>query len=285
MKQSAIYLVRQAEYTVQLLFKLDIKEKNIMKLPLSLILLLSLFVLGGCATTGDPDDPTAGLSAAEIYKEAKRNLQDGNYETAIQFYEKLESRFPYGNYATRAQMEVAYAYYKFDEIESAILAAERFIKLHPNHPNVDYLYYLRGLASFGITKSAMGDTFDQDQTERDSKSSRRSFQYFSELVKKFPKSRYARDAVQRMTHLRNDLAKYEVHVAKFYFERDAYVAAANRGKYVVENYQRTPAVADALALMVKSYRKMDMPELARDALHVLEVNHPNHPELAALKTN
>lgn len=250
---------------------------------LPIILLFGIFVLSGCASTADPDDPTVGMNAADIYKEAKTNLQDGNYETAIQFYEKLESRFPYGNYATRAQMEIAYAYYKFDEPESAILAADRFIKLHPNHPNVDYLYYLRGLASFGITKSAISEAFGQDRTERDPKSVRRSFEYFAELVRKFPKSRYARDAVQRMTHLRNSLAKYEVHVANFYFERDAYVAAANRGKYVVENYQRTPAVADALALMVKSYRKMDMPELARDALRVLEVNHPEYPELAQLK--
>lgn len=254
-----------------------------MNLRIALILFAGVFVLGGCASTGDPDDPTAGLSAAEIYKEAKTNLQDGDYETAIQFYEKLESRFPYGNYATRAQMEIAYAYYKFDEPESAILAAERFIKLHPNHPNVDYLYYLRGLSSFGITKSAAGELFGQDQTERDPKSARRSFRFFAELVKKFPKSRYARDTVQRMTHLRNNLARHEIHVAKFYYERDAYVAAANRGKYVVENYQRTPAVADALALMIKSYRKMDMPELAKDTLRVLEVNHPDHPDLAQLK--
>lgn len=254
-----------------------------MNLRLPSILLIGVFILSGCASTLDPNDPTAGMDAAEIYKEAKTNLQDGNYETAIQFYEKLESRFPYGNYATRAQMEVAYAYYKFNEPESAILAADRFIKLHPNHPNVDYLYYLRGLASFGITKSSAAEFFGQDQTERDPKSVRRSFQFFAELVKKFPHSRYARDAVQRMTQLRNNLAQYEVHVAKFYFEKDAFVAAANRGKYVVENYQRTPAVAEALALMVKSYRKMDMPELARDALRILEVNHPEYPELAELK--
>ena len=256
-----------------------------MNLRLTLILLSGMFILGGCASSGNIEDPTYGMNAAEIYKEAKTNLQDGNYETAIQFYEKLESRFPYGNYATRAQMEVAYAHYKFDEPEAAIVAADRFIKLHPNHPDVDYLYYLRGLASFGITKSAISEFFGQDQNERDPKSFRRSFEFFAELVKKFPKSRYARDAVQRMTHLRNSLAEYEVHVANYYFGKDAYVAAANRGKYVVENYQRTPAVADALALMVKSYRKMDMPELARDALRVLEVNHPEHPALAQLKTD
>ena len=256
-----------------------------MNLRLALILFLGTFILFGCSSTpeGDSDDPTAGMNAAEIYKEAKTALQDGNYETAIQFYEKLESRFPYGNYATRAQMEIAYAYYKFDEPESAILAAERFIKLHPNHPNVDYLYYLRGLSSFHIGESGLAESLGQDRTERDPKSFRRAFEFFAELVRKFPKSRYARDAVQRMTHLRNSLASHEVHVARFYFEKDAYVAAANRGKYVVENYQRTPAVAEALALMIKSYRKMDMPELAKDALRVLEVNHPNYPELAQLK--
>ncbi|MDH5447061.1 MAG: outer membrane protein assembly factor BamD [Gammaproteobacteria bacterium] len=256
-----------------------------MNLRIAILAFLGIFVLNGCASTGggDPDDPTYGLSAAEIYKEAKTNLLDGNYETAIQFYEKLESRYPYGNYATRAQMEIAYAYYKFDEPESAILASDRFIKLHPNHPNVDYLYYLRGLASFNIGESGVATSLGQDRTERDPKSFRRSFTYFSELVKKFPKSRYARDAVQRMTHVRNSLAKHEVHVAKFYFDKDAYVAAANRGKYVVENYQRTPAVADALAIMVKSYQKMEMSELAKDALRVLEVNHPDHPDLASLK--
>ncbi|MDH5407368.1 MAG: outer membrane protein assembly factor BamD [Gammaproteobacteria bacterium] len=242
---------------------------------------LSVF-LAGCSSTPD-DDPTYGMTAAQIYQEAKSNIQNANYETAIQYYEKLESRFPYGNYATRAQMEVAYAYYKFDEHESAILAAERFIKLHPNHPHVDYLYYIRGLASYTMNSTFLGKLFDQDPTERDPKAARRSFQFFAELVKKFPKSKYTRDSIQRMTHLRNGLAKYEVHVAKFYFDREAYLAAANRGKYVIDNYQSTPAVADALALMVKSYRKLEMKKLAGDAFRVLELNHPNHPELAQLK--
>lgn len=134
-----------------------------------------------------------------------------------------------------------------------------------------------------MTESFLGKLFNQDPTERDPKAARRSFQFFVELVKKFPKSRYAKDAVQRMTHLRNGLAKYEVHVANYYFQRDAYLAAANRGKYVVENYQRAPAVADALALMVKSYRKLEMSTLASDAMRVLEQNHPDFPDLAPLK--
>ena len=245
--------------------------------------LVGILTLTGCASSGDHDDPTAGKAAAEIYQEAKAQLDNGNYESAIQYYEKLEARFPYGTYATRAQLEIAYAYYKYEEFETAILSADRFIKLHPNHPHVDYAYYLRGLASYNISESFLGQLFDQDPTERDPKSARRSFQYFAELVKTFPKSRYARDAVQRMTHLRNGLARYEVHVARFYYDREAYLASANRCKYVVENYQGTPSTADALSLMVKSYRKLELNKLADDALRVLELNNPNSEELTKLK--
>lgn len=252
---------------------------------------LSLLLAGCSSTPNNLDDEdsevssVSGMSAAELYQEAKSNLRNANYDSAIQYYEKLESRFPYGSYATRAQMEVAYAYYKYGEKESAVLAAERFIKLHPNHPNVDYSYYLRGLASYDMTESFLGKVFDQDPTERDPKAARRSFKFFAELVKKFPKSRYAKDSVQRMVHLRNGLAQYEVHVANYYFNRDAYLAAANRGKYVVENYQQTPAVADALALMIKSYRKLEKPKLASDTMRVLELNHPDYPKMADLKRN
>jgi len=176
-------------------------------------------------------------------------------------------------------MEIAYAYYKDNEPESAILAADRFIKLHPTHPNVDYMYYLRGLASYDLSKSFLDKVFSVDPTERDPKSARRAFEYFSELVKKFPKSRYAKDSIQRMIVIRNRLAAYEVHVADYYLSRGAYLAAANRGKYVVENYQQTPAVPDALAIMVQSYDKLGMKDLAADTRHVLELNYPNHASL------
>jgi outer membrane protein assembly factor BamD len=240
-----------------------------------LIIPVVSLLLHACATTNS-DDPTSGMDAKQIYAKASDQLKDGDYESAIKLYERLEARFPYGQYAERAQMEIAYAYYKDNEQESAILAAERFIKLHPNHPNVDYMYYMRGLASYDLTKSFLDSMFNVDPTERDPKAARRAFEYFSELVKKFPKSRYARDAVKRMIAIRNGLAKYEVHVANYYLTRGAYLAAANRSKYVVENYQRTPAVADALAIMVKAYNKLGMKELAADAQRVLELNYPNH---------
>ena len=251
----------------------------------NLLLLFALTLLHGCSTSGDYDDPTINYTAAELYQEAKESLGDANYETAIQLYEKLESRFPYGQYAQRAQIEVAYAYYKYNEPESAILAAERFIKLHPQHPNVDYAYYLRGLARFDTSESFLDRWFNQDLSERDPKNARKAFEYYSELVNKFPKSRYRNDAITRMYLLRDNLAKNEVHVARYYMGRGAYLSAANRAKYVVENYQKTPSIADALAIMVKAYRKLGMNKLAEDALRILELNHPAHPATQALKKN
>ncbi|MGD8784080.1 MAG: outer membrane protein assembly factor BamD [Thioalkalispiraceae bacterium] len=246
---------------------------------LRLSILGLLIVIGaGCASTSE-EDPTEGMQVAEIYEEASAMLKSGDYERAILLYERLESRFPYGKYAERAQMEIAFAYYKDSEPESAIVAAERFIKLHPNHKNVDYMYYLRGLASYDLSESFMENLFNVDPTQHDPQAARRAFEYFAQLIKKYPKSRYSKDALQRMTLIRNNLAQYEVHVANYYIRRGAYLAAANRGKYVVENYQRTPAVADALAIMVNAYEKLGMKELASDTKRVLKLNHPEHESL------
>lgn len=249
----------------------------------NLLMLLALVLLNGCSVSGDYDDPTINYTAAELYEEAKASLNNETYETAIQLYEKLESRFPYGQYAQRAQIEVAYAYYKFQEPDSAILAADRFIKLHPQHPNVDYAYYLRGLARFDTSESFLDRWFEQDISERDPKNARRAFEYFAELINKFPKSRYTPDAIKRMYVLRDNLAKNEIHVARYYMGRGAYLSAANRAKYVVENYQKTPSIADALAIMVESYNKLGMNKLSSDAMRILELNHPEHPATLAIK--
>ena len=240
--------------------------------------------LTGCASSGNIDDDTYGMTVAELYQEAKALLTNGEYENAIQHYEKLESRFPYGTYAERARIEMAYAYYKDLQPETAIIAADRFIKLHPNHANVDYAYYLRGLASFDNSVSFLDKLFDQEPSQRDPKSIRKAFKYFAELVQRFPKSRYAADSTQRMKMLRETLARYEIHVANFYQRRGAHLAAANRAKYVIENYQGTLAIPDALALMTQSYRKLGMHDLASDAYRVLELNHPEHEKTKALKS-
>ena len=255
---------------------------------LSSLLNLSALVfaafLTGCASSGgDVDDDTYGMTVAQIYEEAKRLLTSGEYASAVQYYEKLESRFPYGTYAERARIEMAYAYYKDAQPETAIIAADRFIKLHPNHNNVDYAYYLRGLASFDNSVSLLDRVFDQEPSERDPKSIRKAFEYFSQLIQRFPKSRYTPDSIKRMKDLRETLARYEVHVANYYQRRGAHLAAANRAKYIIENYQGTQAIPDALAIMTDSYRTLGMSDLANDAYRVLELNHPEHEKTTSLK--
>ena len=242
----------------------------------TLLLLVVLLTLQGCAGISTEDLPDE-ISAAEIYKEAKKHLNDSNYENAIKLYEQIESRYPYGKYAQRAQLEIAYAYYKDNEPETAILSADRFIKLHPNHPNVDYAYYLKGLAAFDVNSSFFSNLFNQDEAERDPKAARQAFKYFAELVKRFPKSQYRNDAIKRMMLLRNNLARYEVFVATYYMKRNAYLAAVNRAKYILQHYPKTKSVPDALGLLVAGYRKLGLEDLEKDAMRVLQLNHPNHP--------
>ena len=234
-------------------------------------LLIAVFILG-CATTDE--DELAKLSANELYSRAKTALNSGDYETAINTFEKLEARFPFGKYAQQAQLEIAYAYYKFEEPDSAIAAADRFIRNNPGSPHLDYAYYLKGLTNYGRGASIMDRMAPREPSERDTRALRDAFNDFSQLAKKFPDSRYADDARQRLIYLHNQLAQYEIHVANYYMRRGAYVAAANRAKYVVENYQRTPAAQEALQVLIRAYSKMGMDELAEDTKRVLELNRP-----------
>ncbi len=231
--------------------------------------------LSGCGLLPEVADETAGWSAQRLYAEAKENLNEGDYERAIKLYETLEARYPYGRYAQQAQLEVAYAYYKDQEPISAIAACDRFIKLHPNHPNVDYAYYLKGLANFTEDLSLFSRFSSQDMSERDPKAAHDSFAAFKELVTRFPDSKYAEDARARMKYLVNAISANEIHVAKYYLKREAYVAAANRAKSVVANYPETPAVEEALAIMVVAYDKLGIEDLRDDALRVLQLNYPN----------
>ncbi|MDQ1316280.1 MAG: outer membrane protein assembly factor BamD, partial [Pseudomonadota bacterium] len=191
-------------------------------------LLAATLTLGGCGLLPEVMDETAGWSAQKLYAEAKDELNSGNYERAVKLFETLESRYPFGRYAQQAQLEVAYVYYKDNEPISAIAACDRFIKLHPNHPNVDYAYYLKGLANFNDDLGMLGKLVDQDMSERDPRAARDAFLAFKELVTRFPDSKYAADSTARMKYLVNALAGNEVHVAKYYLKREAWVAAANR---------------------------------------------------------
>ena len=231
-------------------------------------------LLGGCGLLPDQVDETAGWSANKLYTEAKSSMADGAYDKAIKYYEKLEARFPYGRYAQQAQLEVAYAYYRQTEAASAIAACDRFIRLHPNHPNVDYAYYLKGLVNFNEDLGLLGYVSLQDLTERDPKAARDSFDAFKQLVSKYPESRYAADATARMKYLVNALASHEVHVARYYMKREAYVAALNRAQTAVKTYPDAPANEEALFIMVKAYDLLGMNDLRDDAERVMRKNFP-----------
>ena len=243
---------------------------------------LALVLVGACSTL--KTDPTANWSAERFYREGKAALDRKTYNTAIKDFETLEARYPYGIYAEQAQLDVAYAYYKDNQMPSAVDAANRFIRLHPTYPHVDYAYYLKGLANFNRHQSIFASLFaDEDMTARDTKDMRDSYETFRELVERFPNSRYAPDSRKRMAYLINFLAKSEINIARFYFKRRAYVAAVNRAKYVIDHYQRTQSVEDALGIQAMAYKKMGMEELMNDSLRVLEKNFPNSRYIGQVK--
>jgi outer membrane protein assembly factor BamD len=244
----------------------------------SVTIFLALFVgwqLAACGLLGDKSDETKGWSAQKLYAEARENLDTGGYDKAISYYQKLEARYPYGRFAQQAQMELAYAYYKDKDQAGTVTAADRFIKMHPNHPNVDYLYYLRGLANFNDDLGILGYVSNQDMSERDPKAAKDAFDAFKELVTKFPESKYAPDSVARMNYLVNALAAHEVHVARYYMKRSAYLAAANRVQFAIKTYPQAPANEEGLLIMVKAYDALGMQDLRADAERVMLKNYPN----------
>jgi outer membrane protein assembly factor BamD len=238
-------------------------------------LLLALLLVAGCGLLPEKYDETKGWSAQKLYSEARSELADGNYEKAIKLYETLESRYPYGRYAQQAQLDVAYAYYKDRQALASVAACDRFIKLHPNHVAVDYAYYLKGLANFNEDLGFMGNLSGQDMTERDPKSLRDSYDAFRDLATRFPNSKYTPDAIARMNYLLNALASHEVSVARYYYKRGAYVAAANRGQTALTRYPRAPANEEALIIMAMSYDKLGLVDLRDDAERVLVSNFPD----------
>ena len=228
---------------------------------------------------GEESDPTRDWSARRLYDAAKEDLNRGAYEEAIGYYEKLEVRYPFGPLAMQGQLDVIYAYYKFDKPASALAAADRFIKLHPRHPNVDYAYYLEGLVRFVGGDSILDRFVTKDLSEHDAGAALQSFRAFEELVQRFPESRYTDDSRQRMLYLKNLLAMHEIHVARYYMTRGAWLAVASRARYVIENYQGAPTVSDALAILMIAYREMGLDDLSADAARVLRLNYPDYAGL------
>ena len=224
----------------------------------------------------DEIDDEEETSEQLLYRRAQSGLRTGNYTQGITRLERLEARFPFGRYAEQAQLELIYAQHMSRDLDAAKAAAERFIRLHPQHPNVDYAYYMRGLTALARDRAAFARFMSADISQRDVSHLRQAFSDFNELLTNFPASEYAKDARQRMIHLRNALADSEVNIATYYISRGANVAAANRARHVIENYDQTPAVADALAVLVEANWKLGLSEAAEDALSVLALNFPDY---------
>jgi len=242
-------------------------------------LLALALLLGGCQWLPEVKDETADWSAERMYKEAHDAVIEGNYTRAVKLFETLESRFPYGRFAQQAILESAYANYRAGETAAAVAACDRFIRTYPNHPNVDYAYYLKGLVHFREDQGLLGYVYELDLSEREPKAMRESFAAFKELVAKFPDSRYAEDSKDRMRYLTNSLALYEVKVARYYYNRGAYVAAINRAQTAVVNFPRTPANEEALGILIVSYDKLGLPQQSADAKRILDQTYPRNDEL------
>jgi outer membrane protein assembly factor BamD len=247
-----------------------------MKYILVILFGLTLF---GCSSNEELPDIAADAGEQQIYEDAQRYLRGDNYNLAVKSLELLESRYPFGKYAEQAQLELIYAHYNAYEHEAAVESADRFIRLHPQHPSVDYAYYMKGLAAYTANEDIFTRFMPTDPTQRDTSQAKEAFSEFSQLVSRFPNSPYAADAEVRMVALRNLLARHEIMVANYYLRRGAYLAAVNRGRYVVENFQRTPSVADGLAIMAQGYIFLGMNDLAQESITVLAVNYPNYPAI------
>ena len=246
-------------------------------------LLILPLILNSCGLFSDDedDDEFRGLSSEEqFYRRALEQLNSRNIQGAISTYQALESRFPFGKFAEQAQIEIVYAYYENNDTEAARAAADRFIRLHPDSKNVDYAYYMKGLSSFSDGGGIFSRFLPIDETKRDPGRAEESFSDFAQMLALYPDSKYAADARARMVFLRNNLAGYEIHVANYYLDRKAYVAALRRGQYVVENFQGTPAVADGIAIMIECYLRLGLNDLADTSLKLLTTNYPTHESLS-----
>jgi outer membrane protein assembly factor BamD len=226
-------------------------------------------------------DMTEGWSANKIYVTAKEAMNAGDYERAIELYESLEARYPLGRFAQQAQLETAYAYYKYDEPDSALDAIDRFLRMNPSSDDADYALYLRGLVNFNRGSSIVDKVFPRSIADLDTVRQKESFQDFSHLLTRYPHSKYAPDAQARIQHLRNSLAQAEINVANYYTTRGAWLAAFNRAEYAIKHYEGSPAIVDALEIKIKAAYNLGKPDLAADSLRVMELNFPERA--AALK--
>jgi outer membrane protein assembly factor BamD len=240
----------------------------------ALAALLVAIALGGCSFFKDETDKRKDWTAAQFYQAAKAEFDNHNWDAAIKLYEQLESRFPYGRFAQQAELEIAYAYFKQGETASALSAIDKFVKLHPNHPNLDYAIYLKGLVNFKEDLGLIARFAKQDLADRDPKAARESFEAFKDLVTRFPDSRYAPDSMERMAYLVEALARHEVNVAQYYLSRGAYIAAINRAQDAITRFPNSPTHREALEVMIEAYDRLGMRDMRDDTRKVLAKNYP-----------
>lgn len=241
----------------------------------AILTVMAVLVIAGCGTSNTKYDKTANWSAEQLYADAKAELNAGNWKDARERLTALESRYPFGVYAQQALIDLAYVNWKDGENDQAMSAIERFQQLYPNHAGTDYALYLKGLLSFTPSSAFMSDLTGQDPAERDPKGLRASYDAFNELIKRFPDSKYVPDAEKRIAWLVNTIAMNEVYTARYYYQRGAYVAAANRAQTVITDFEGVPATEEAIYIMMKSYEALGMTELRDDAQRVLDKNFPN----------
>jgi outer membrane protein assembly factor BamD len=241
---------------------------------LSLLLTIVLMpTISGCLFKKDPDEGMSG--AQQFYDRASKALAGGDYDNAIRYYETLEARYPFSNQARQGQLDLIYAYYRNRQPESVVDAAQQFERENPTHPRVDYTLYMRGMALFSGEKSGFHKLFRVDLSKRPPKDARDSYSAFAELIRRYPDSRYAPDARQRMVFLRNRVAEHENHIAHYYYERGAYAAALSRATYTLQVFDGAPTSPETLRIMVESYRKLGMYDLADDAERILVASFPD----------
>ena len=239
------------------------------------LLILSCLILAACsAQEKRPEE----FSEREFYEQAREAMEDNNFLIASERLKQLESRYDFGQYAEQAQLEVIYTQHMMADMEASLASAERFIRLHPLHKQVDYAYYMRGLSVYELGFSFVERYTPSEQARRDPTPFRDAFNHFDELVRRYPNSQYNEDAQKRMIFLRDRLAQYEIGVGRFYMKRHAYLAAAQRGERVMLNYQGTSVVDDALALQVEAYKLLGQEFESNQALALLKLNYPEHEQ-------
>ena len=244
---------------------------------LSYILLIMTF--SGCSSLGsifEEKDPTVGLTASQLYAQGKEFLDAADFNNAIKLFEILEARYPFGKYSTQAMLDISYAYYASNQKDEAIIEINRFIRLYPNHQNVSYAYYLRAISNFDKDANIISRFFGHDPSRYDVTDLKNSFNDFTTVVNRFPDSKYADDSINRLRYIKNQIARNELYIAKYYDKRSANIAAIERVKYMLENYGGTPSSEEGLVILVKNYNDLKLYDLAYDSARVLKKNFPDY---------